>query len=34
MSKSDSHQFKGTKGQKIEQGMKPENLKKQLVFWA
>ena len=34
MSKSDSHQFTGTMGQKIEQGMKPENLKKQLVSWA
>lgn len=34
MSKSDSHQFTGTKGQKIEQGMNPENLKRQLVSWA
>lgn len=34
MSKSDSHQFTGTKGQKIEQGMKPENQRAKLIDWA
>ena len=34
MSKTDSHQFAGTKGQKIAQGMNPENLKNQLVAWS
>ncbi len=34
MSKSDSHQFKGTKGQRIAQGYDPKKLKEQVVSWA
>ena len=34
MSKSSSHQFSGTMGDRIAQGMTPENLKKQIIGWA
>lgn len=34
MSKAESHQFHGTLGEKIAQGMKPENLKANLIGWA
>ena len=34
MSKASSHQFVGTKGDRIEKGMDPKNLKKQVVAWA
>jgi len=34
MSKASSHQFSGTKGEKIAQGKNPENQKKQVVAWA
>jgi len=34
MSKSDSHQFIGTVGQKISQGMDPKNQKQKLLDWA
>ena len=34
MSKSDSNQFKGTKGERIAQGLKPENLREHLIKWA
>ena len=34
MSKAESHQFHGTLGEKIIQGMNPENLKANLIGWA
>lgn len=34
MSKADSHQFSGTKGERIAQGLIPENQKKQVIEWA
>ena len=34
MSKASSHQFSGTKGEKIAQGQNPANQKKQVVAWA
>lgn len=34
MSKSSSHQFKGTVGERIEQGLVPANQKKQVIEWA
>ncbi len=34
MSKTNSHQFSGTRGEKIAQGMKPENQRAKLVDWA
>ncbi|MDO4633902.1 MAG: YwqJ-related putative deaminase [Eubacteriales bacterium] len=34
MSKASSHQFSGTKGERIAQGKIPENQKKQVVAWA
>ena len=34
MSKSDSHQFKGTRGERIAHGKIPSNQKKKLVDWA
>ena len=34
MSKASSHQFSGTKGERIAQGLKPENQRAKLVDWA
>ena len=34
MSKTNSHQFSGTRGEKIAQGMKPENQRAKLIEWA
>lgn len=34
MSKADSHQFSGTKGERIAQGKIPENQKNQVIAWA
>ena len=34
MSKSDSHQFTGTKGQKIHEGLQVENQRRMVLAWA